>query len=88
MAARYDVANRQAFDNIGWTDSEAAVLKEQWQEVTDIYQIPGNYFISRCLTNAFRMVVDREVNPIRAMNIYRKDMDSEITRKRAEFNLD
>lgn len=88
VAARYDVANRQAFENIGWTDSEAAVLKEQWQEVTDIYQIPGNYFISRCLTNAFRMVVDREVNPIRAMNIYRKDMDAEITRKRAEFKLD
>ena len=88
VAARYDVANIEAFDNIGWTDSESAVLKSQWESVTDIRQIPGNYFISRCLTNAFRTAVDDNLNPIRSLNIYRKDMDAEITRKRAEFHLE
>ena len=88
VAARYDTANREAFDSIGWTDEEAAVLKEQWAQVTDIPQIPGNYFISRCLTNAFRMVVDEGENPVRALNIYNKDMNAEIKRKRAEFGLD
>ena len=88
VAARYDTANREAFDSIGWTDEEAAVLKEQWAQVTDIPQIPGNYFISRCLTNAFRMVVDEGENPVRALNIYNKEMNAEIKRKRAEFGLD
>lgn len=88
VVARYDTANKTAFESLGWTDSDAAVLREQWQFVTDIYQIPGNYFISRCLTNAFRTVVDDNVNPIRALNIYSKDMDAEITRKRQEFHLD
>ena len=71
-----------------WTDEENAVLKAQWAEVTDIMQIPGNYFISRCLTNAFRAVVDEEENPVRALNIYNKDMNAEIERKRTEFDLD
>lgn len=88
VAARYDTANIKAFDNIGWADEEADVLKTQWSLVTDIPQIPGNYFISRCLTNAFRTVVDERENPIRALNIYNKDMNAEIARKREEFGLD
>ena len=87
IVARYDTANRTAFESIGWTDEEAEALKLQWCEVTDIKQIPGNYFISRCLTNAFRSVVDDDENPVRALNIYNKDMNAEITRKRKEFGL-
>ena len=87
VAARYDTANIEAFDSIGWTEEEANVLKAQWELVTDIPQIPGNYFISRCLTNAFRTVVDENENPVRALNIYNKDMNAEITRKREEFGL-
>ncbi|MBR4761063.1 MAG: extracellular solute-binding protein [Clostridia bacterium] len=88
VAARYDTANIEAFESIGWTKEESAALKSQWSQVTDIPQIPGNYFISRCLTNAFRSVVDEEENPVRALNIYNKDMNAEISRKRAEFDLD
>ena len=88
VAARYDTANKEAFQSIGWTKGESDTLKAQWEQVTDIPQIPGNYFISRCLTNAFRSVVDSEENPVRALNIYNKDMNAEIARKRAEFNLD
>ncbi|MBR5922556.1 MAG: extracellular solute-binding protein [Clostridia bacterium] len=88
VAARYDTANIEAFDSIGWTKSESETLKSQWAAVTDIPQIPGNYFISRCLTNAFRLVVDEEENPVRALNIYNKDMNAEITRKRVEFDLE
>lgn len=88
VAARYDTANIEAFDSIGWSEDEANILKEQWASVTDIPQIPGNYFISRCLTNAFRTVVDENENTIRMLNIYNKDMNAEIARKREEFGLD
>ena len=88
VLARYDAANITAFNNLGWGDEEKAALSAQWEEVTDIMQIPGNYFISRCLTNAFRAVVDQEYNPVRALNTYNKDMNAEIERKRQEFHLD
>lgn len=88
IAARYDTANVQAFENLAWSKEEAESLSEQWQSVTDIPQIPGNYFISRCLTNAFRTVVDEDTNPVRTLGSYNKDMNSEIARKRKEFHLD
>lgn len=81
-------ANREAFDTLSWSEKEAAVLKEQWKSVTDVPQIPGNYFVSRCLTNAFRTVMDEKGNPVRVLNSFNKDMNSEITRKRQEFKLD
>lgn len=88
VAARYDTANREAFTGMGWNDAEAAAIRAQWDSVTDVKQIPGNYFISRCLTNAFRTVVDSDANPVRTLNTYNKDMNAEITRKRTEFGLD
>lgn len=87
VAARYNTANIGAFFQLGWTDSESAVIKEQWKSVTAIDQIPGNYFISRCLTNAFRNTVDQKENAVRMLNTYNDDMNSEITRKRKEFKL-
>ena len=86
--ARYDAANKEAFSNLGWNDVEREALLAQWEQVTDIMQIPGNYFISRCLTNAFRAVVDEEYSPVRALNTYNREMNAEITRKREEFHLD
>lgn len=88
VAARYDTANREAFASMGWNDAEAVAIRAQWDSVTDVKQIPGNYFISRCLTNAFRTVVDSDANPVRTLNTYNKDMNAEITRKRTEFGLD
>lgn len=88
VAARYDTANKEAFVSMGWNDAEAAAICTQWDSVTDVKQIPGNYFISRCLTNAFRTVVDSKTNPVRTLNTYNKDMNAEITRKRTEFGLD
>lgn len=88
VAARYTPANIEAFSQLAWTDEEAELLRSQWREVCNVPQIPGNYFISRCLTNAFRSVVDMDENPVRALNRYNKDMNSEITRKRREFNLE
>lgn len=88
VAARYDTANIEAFSSIGWSEAEAKTLISQWEVVTDIPQIPGNYFVSRCLTNAFRTVVDEDANEVRTLNIYNKEMNAEIKRKRAEFGLD
>lgn len=87
-AARYNTANVEAFEQLPWSDSEAAVLMEQWEYVTDTPQIPGNYFITRSLTSAFRAVVDDEYNPVFSLNSYNKDMNAEIARKRREFRLD
>lgn len=88
VAARYAVANTEAFASLNWTEEEQAVLKEQWNNVVGIPEIPGSYFVSRCLTNAFRNVLSGTTTPIKSINTYNKDINAEITRKRKEFNLD
>ena len=88
IAARYDPANINTFETIGWTADEAEVIKSQWKSVTALNQIPGNYVVSRSLTSAFRSVVSGENKARRALTIYNKDMNDEITRKRIEFGLE
>ena len=87
-AARYAAANVEAFAQLNWTNAEQAVLAEQRDSVVGIPEIPGSYFISRCLTNAFRNVVSSGENPVRSLNQYNKDINAEIARKRTEFGLD
>ncbi len=87
-AARYAAANVEAFAQLNWTNAEQAVLAEQRDSVVGIPEIPGSYFISRCLTNAFRNVVSSGESPVRSLNQYNKDINAEIARKRTEFGLD
>ena len=87
VAARHTPANLAARDSINWTDEELAVLKEQGKHVKNIPEIPGNYIITRCLSNAFRSTVDDGKNARRQLAIYDIDINEEITRKRKEFNL-
>lgn len=86
-AARYDTANIEAFDKLPWSKAETDKLNTQWNSVWDIPQIPGNYYLTRSLTNAFRKVVYSYENPREVLFEYNQDINREIERKRAEFGL-
>jgi len=88
VAARYAPANKEAFETLGWTVDEAAVIKAQWDEVTVMNEIPGNYILKRSLTSAFRSVMSGTNTARRALTIYNKDINDEIARKRKEFGLE
>lgn len=87
VAARYTPANTAAFEKLGWSGDESAVLQKQWEWVTAVEQIPGSYYITRALTSAFRMTVDEKLEARRQLLIFNKDINDEITRKRSEFGL-
>ncbi len=87
VAARYTPANLAALEAINWSTEELAVLKTQGEQIHNIPEIPGNYIIARCLSNAFRSTVDDGKNARRQLAIYDIDINEEITRKRKEFNL-
>lgn len=88
VAARYSPANINAFDTLGWTTDEAAVIKKQWESVTVMNEVPGNYLLKRSITSAFRSVMSGKNAARRALTIYNKDINDEIARKRKEFGLD
>lgn len=84
--ARYTPANREAFETLNWNAAQSSVLKEQWQWVVNVNQIPGNYYITRELTNALRSAIDGQ-NPTRTLSSYNKSINEEIERKRQEFTI-
>ncbi len=88
VAARHTPSDIEALDKMGWTEDELAVLKEQRDHTQNVYSIPGDYLLSRSLTNALRSTLDQGLEPRRTLSQYNRDINAEITRKRKEFNLD
>lgn len=87
-SARYTPANREAFKQLPWSNSEIEVLLAQWDQVHKIPEIPAGYYVSRGITNAFRDVIYNNENPREALFYQNKLINAEITRKREELNLD
>jgi len=86
-AARYPTANVKAFDMLPWNKEQSESLMEQWKNVTDIPQIPGNYYISRNISFAFRAVVFQRGNERESLYKYNKEINKEIARKTKEFDF-
>lgn len=87
-AGRNATANLEAFDMLPWKDDEKAALSVQRQWVKDLREVPGSYFVSRCIDNAFRAVYYDSEN---AREVFEKEVEGinrEITRKRKELGLE
>lgn len=86
-AARYSTANVEAFRSLPWTNDEAKLILEQWEEVEEIPEIAGGYYVSRNIDNAFRAATISYKNPRESLNYYVRQAQTEIVRKRKELGL-
>lgn len=86
-AARYPTANINAFDALPWRPEESKVLKEQWNWVKGIPEVPGSYMTGRHLDNAFRKVINDKSNARETIYDYVQIINEEIRKKRDEFKL-
>lgn len=84
-AARYQTANLEAFNNLPWSDAELENLEFQRGFVQEIQEVPGSYFVSRCLDNAFRDVLYSSKNPRTALESENENINRELERKRIEL---
>ena len=87
-AARYNTANKNAFERLPWNTQERELLRSLWTDVSDIPQTPASYYVNRNILNAFRRVVYYNETPREVINKYAQDMDRELIRKRQEFGLE
>ncbi|MEN2984911.1 MAG: extracellular solute-binding protein [Dictyoglomaceae bacterium] len=85
--ARYNTSNLEAISYLPWPSSDYKVLSEQWKYLKEIPVVPGSYYISRHLDNAFREVVMLGELPREAIEKYTREINKEISRKREEFGL-
>ena len=84
-AARHATANLEAFGNLNWTRAELEILNGQRACVKEIPEIPGGYYTSRCIDNAFREVLYQHGNTRVALENANAAIDREIKRKITEL---
>lgn len=87
-AARYTPANIKTFNSIKWSENERESLSAQWEQVLNVREIPGNYYINRALTSAIRNTITQGTSIRFNIAKYNADINSEIMRKRIEFGLE
>ncbi|HHV96865.1 MAG TPA: extracellular solute-binding protein [Clostridiaceae bacterium] len=87
-AARHPTANIEALKQLPWPTKDYNNLMEQWQWVKGIPQVPGGYYTSRHLENAFRKVINEGDDVRETLLDYVRVINDEIKAKRKEFGLD
>lgn len=87
-SSRYTSANREALENSCWNKKELNSIFEQLKSVSAIEQVPGGYYLTRNLDNAFRNAVYHDKKPMDVMFDYVYKINTELTDKRTELGLD
>lgn len=87
VSARYNTANSEAFNRLPWTIKEITVLNTQLKSAKAIEEVPGGYYLSRHVFNAYREVVNHGGDAKDVLLDYVYTINSEISSKRKEFGL-
>lgn len=86
-SARYPTANIEALEELPWPTEDIRNLKQQWQWVKGIPEVPGGYYTGRSLDNAFREVTNNKTNTRDALYDYVEEINRELEFKQQEINL-
>jgi len=86
-SARYNTANRDAFERLSWSVDDIEVLRAQWDQSVGIREVPGGYYTGRHITNAIRKVINDKDDTRETIIDYSIKIDEEITKKRKEFGM-
>ena len=87
-SAKHATANMTALSEMPWTAKELGPLMEQFQSLASIPNYPGSYIIDRYTNFAFLAAYNDNADPITELQSYITTINKEITRKRAEFELE
>lgn len=86
-SGKQNTANIEALEGMSWSKDELDNLKAQFNAVTCTPEYPGGYIIARYANFAFLDVYNDGDEPVEKLLSYVDDINSELTRKRKEFNL-
>lgn len=85
MIGRTTTANVEAFQNLAWDKEHLEVMEQQRLQVKEVPEVPGSYYLSRAIDQAFWTVVNGETNSKDAVMKWSKVADDEIARKIEEY---
>lgn len=83
--ARTATANVEAFKSYSWNADDLQILLDQWDEVRELPEVPGGYYVSRAVDQAYWAVLNGDDNEKDAMLEWGEVANNEITRKIQEY---
>ena len=82
---RVAVANTEAFRQLSWSREEQASILDAWQNVQELPEYPGSYYVSRSIYQAYWNVVNSNKNSKDMLMRFGKEADDEIDRKWKQY---
>ena len=86
MLGRIPTSNTEAFSSFFWKPGDCKKITAQWENVEEIPEIPGSYYVTRAVDQAFYSVINDKVNPKDAITKWSKVADNEISRKIRQYD--
>ncbi len=83
--SRTATATIDAFKAYSWNVDDLDILMKQWSQVKELPELPGGYYVSRAVDQAYWAVLNNEDNEKDAMLKWGEIADNEILRKIAEY---
>lgn len=87
VSGRVATANVEAFTKMGWDNESVNNLLAQWSMMQEVPEIPGSYYVSRCIDQAYWNVVNNSQNAKDMLIKWAEIADTEIQRKREQYNV-
>ncbi|MBQ7088486.1 MAG: extracellular solute-binding protein [Clostridia bacterium] len=85
VAGRYTSANVNATLKLDWGKGANDIIANQWHKVQEVAEIPGGYYVSRAIDQAFWNVLTMNENPKDMMKKWGEVADVEITTKIEQY---
>ncbi len=85
VSGRIATSNIEALSRLSWEGNALDVIQTQWKNVQEIAEVPGSYYVSRSIDQAFWAARNEESTPKEAIAEWALVADQEIERKIAEY---
>ncbi|MBR4761419.1 MAG: extracellular solute-binding protein [Clostridia bacterium] len=82
---RVALSNVEAIKELDWDDDALNELLKAWDEVEEVPEYPGSYYVSRSIYQAYWNVINTSKSTKDMMMQYGKEADDEIARKWAQY---
>lgn len=82
---RTSSANPEAVSRLNWEDEALEVILSQWKQVKEIPEVPGSYYVSRSIDQAFWATKNGKKSAKEAIIDWSETSDKEIARKIKQY---
>lgn len=86
VVGRTASATVEALSGMAWRTEDLDVILEQWAQVEELPELPGGYYLSRALDQAFWNVTNGTASPKDSITEWNRIADNEIKRKIREYS--